>query len=66
MRPETADELGRRKVSNLLDTGARVVAAANPGCALQIEAQSRQAGDPIRVVHPIELIHLSLTGRGAP
>ena len=66
MRPETADELGRRKVSNLLDTGARVVAAANPGCALQIEAQSRQAGDPIRVMHPIELIHLSLTGRGAP
>jgi Fe-S oxidoreductase len=42
-----------------------VVAAANPGCALQIEAHSRDTGEPVEVVHPIELVHRSLIGRPA-
>jgi len=62
MRPEAANELGRRKLENLAATGADVVAAANPGCALQIEAQSRQTGKVMPVVHPMELLELSLLG----
>jgi len=60
--PDTADELGRRKLANLLATEAPFVAAANPGCALQIEAQARNAGEPLRVLHPIEILHMSMTG----
>src|SRR5206468_2388702 len=38
LRPEPAAELGERKARNLLDTGAQMIAAANPGCAVQIRA----------------------------
>ena len=38
VEPEAAAELGARKARNLVATGADVVAAGNPGCALQIAA----------------------------
>ncbi len=57
LNPEPAAELGRRKARNLLDTGAEVVAAANPGCALQIAAHGGQT-----VLHPVELIQMSIEG----
>jgi glycolate oxidase iron-sulfur subunit len=63
LKPEPAGELGRRKVSNLVATGARVVAAANPGCALQIAAHAADLGEELRVVHPMELLHASIEGR---
>jgi glycolate oxidase iron-sulfur subunit len=60
--PEPATELGRRKVKNLLATGAETIAAGNPGCAIQIAAVSEQMGRPLRVLHPIELIQMSIQG----
>ena len=63
LKPEPAAELGRRKVANLVATGARVVAAANPGCALQIAAHAADLGQELRVVHPMELLHASIEGR---
>jgi glycolate oxidase iron-sulfur subunit len=60
--PEPAAELGRRKVENLLATGAETIAAGNPGCAIQIAAVSEQMGHPLRVIHPIELIQMSIQG----
>ena len=62
LNPETADELGRRKVANLAATGAATVAVANPGCALQIEGHSRLSGEPLRTVHPIEVLRRSIEG----
>jgi glycolate oxidase iron-sulfur subunit len=62
LNPEPATELGRRKVNNLLATGAHTIAAGNPGCAIQIAAVSEQMGRPLRVVHPIELIQKSIQG----
>jgi glycolate oxidase iron-sulfur subunit len=62
MQPEAAEKLGARKAANLLATGAQVIAAANPGCTMQIAAHLD--GRPIPVVHPIELLDASL--RGAP
>jgi glycolate oxidase iron-sulfur subunit len=68
LEPEAADELGRRKVANLLATGAKAVAAAeaiaagNPGCAIQIAAVSEDMGRPLRVYHPLELLHMSIQG----
>jgi glycolate oxidase iron-sulfur subunit len=63
LNPEPAAELGVRKARNLLATGARDVAAGNPGCALQIVAHAEALGETVRVFHPVELLHASLEGR---
>jgi glycolate oxidase iron-sulfur subunit len=65
VNPEPAAELGRRKARNLLDTGAEVVVAGNPGCALQIAAHAeRLSGRELRVLHPVELLDMSIRGGG--
>jgi glycolate oxidase iron-sulfur subunit len=63
MQPEAAEQLGKRKAANLLATGAQVIAAANPGCTMQIAAHLD--GRPIPVLHPIELLDRSLAGAPA-
>ena len=60
LKPKPAAELGERKARNLLETGADVVAAANPGCALQIGAHSERLGRRLDVVHPMELLARSI------
>jgi glycolate oxidase iron-sulfur subunit len=62
VQPEAAAELGRRKARNLLDTGAEIVAAANPGCAIQIAAHSERLGHRMPVLHPMELLFESIRG----
>ena len=54
--PEMARRLGERKAANIAATGATWVAAANPGCVMQIQASLRRAGVKTAVVHPIELL----------
>jgi glycolate oxidase iron-sulfur subunit len=61
-QPEAAAELGRRKAANLLATGAQAIAAANPGCALQIAAYLPAGRMPVH--HPMTILDHSL--RGAP
>jgi len=56
-QPEAAAELGRRKAGNLRATGADAIAAANPGCALQIGAY---LDTPI--YHPMTLLDHSFRG----
>ena len=46
VQPEPAAELGRRKAANLAATGAEAIAAANPGCAIQIAAHLDGDGVP--------------------
>jgi glycolate oxidase iron-sulfur subunit len=60
VKPEPAGELGERKARNLLDTGAEAVAAANPGCALQITAHTERLGKALPVLHPMELLARSI------
>jgi glycolate oxidase iron-sulfur subunit len=60
VKPEPAAELGERKARNLLDTGAEAVAAANPGCALQITAHTARLGRELAVYHPMELLAQSI------
>lgn len=60
--PEMADRLGRRKLRNIISTGARVVATANAGCLLQIMRQARMDGEVLKVVHPMDLLDLSYRG----
>ena len=54
--PDTAKELGKRKVANLYDTGADIIATGNIGCLAQIEFHSKDKKSPIRVVHTVELL----------
>ena len=50
--PEMAERLQRRKIDNLLQTGAHIVVTTNPGCILQIQAGLQKAGaGHIRVLH---------------
>lgn len=54
--PAMARRLRERKVDHILATGADCVAAANPGCALHIQAGLAARGSAVRVVHPVELL----------
>jgi glycolate oxidase iron-sulfur subunit len=56
VHPEIADQLLARKVDRILETGARVVAAGNPGCLMQIAKGCRERGVDVEVVHPVELL----------
>jgi glycolate oxidase iron-sulfur subunit len=60
MQPEPAAKLGARKAANLAATGAQAIAAANPGCALQIAAHLEQ---PLPVLHPMTLLDHSIRNR---
>jgi glycolate oxidase iron-sulfur subunit len=62
LQPEVADELGQQKVENLLNTGAELIASANPGCTLQITKHLRLKGKEIAIKHPMELLDYSIRG----
>jgi glycolate oxidase iron-sulfur subunit len=63
VKPDAAAELGRRKAANLLATGAEAIAAANPGCSIQIAAHLEE---PLPVHHPMTLLDLSIRGGNRP
>ncbi|MDQ6777152.1 MAG: heterodisulfide reductase-related iron-sulfur binding cluster [Actinomycetota bacterium] len=60
VQPEAAAELGVRKARNLIDTGAEAIAAGNPGCAAQLDLHLREAGHPLPIYHPVELLWRSI------
>jgi glycolate oxidase iron-sulfur subunit len=55
-QPEMALRLQARKTAAIEQTGAKVVATANPGCALQVAAGLRAAGVRAEVKHIVELL----------
>ncbi len=60
VQPEAAADLGARKAHHLIDTGAQAIAAANPGCAAQLDLHLRQLGCPLPIHHPVELLSRSI------
>jgi glycolate oxidase iron-sulfur subunit len=58
--PAMAEKLGRMKVERIRETGARIVAAGNPGCLMQIAKQAREMGFELEVVHPVDLLARAL------
>ncbi|MCH2125535.1 MAG: (Fe-S)-binding protein [Pirellulaceae bacterium] len=60
--PEMAERLSRRKMKNILSTGARVVVTANTGCLMQIACESRMNQHALKIVHPMDLLDLSYRG----
>lgn len=63
LQPDVANELGEQKVTNLLNTGAKIIASSNPGCSLQIAKHLQLKGEKISVIHPIELLDMSIRGK---
>lgn len=57
LEPETAAVLGAQKARAIIATGAPVVAVANPGCAIQIQAHLDALGAEVRVEHPLQIIN---------
>jgi glycolate oxidase iron-sulfur subunit len=64
MQPEASSTLGARKAANLAALRPQAIAAANPGCVLQIAAHLPDPAPPI--LHPIVLLDASIRGTEVP
>ena len=63
LEPETAQQLGDRKVDNLMSTHSQAVVSANPGCLLQLMSGVRRRGiDTMPAFHLVELLDASIRG----
>ena len=62
MEPESAHEIGERKVDNVLSVGAELLVSANPGCTLQIAKHLRRRGKRLPAAHVVEVIDASIRG----
>jgi glycolate oxidase iron-sulfur subunit len=62
IEPQPANQLGERKAQHILSTHPDVIAMANPGCLLQINAALQRLGERIPMLHPVELVDASIRG----
>ncbi|MEM9150737.1 MAG: (Fe-S)-binding protein [Cyanobacteria bacterium P01_F01_bin.3] len=60
LQPEIAEELGQMKATNLVNTGATLIASSNPGCSLQIKQALEKQGQRVMLKHPMQLLDLSI------
>jgi len=66
LQPDAANQLGDRKVENLMTTNVDAVVSANPGCLLQLMNGLRRRGmKAIPTFHMVELIDASIRGISA-
>ena len=56
IRKQMADDLGDRKASNILATGAIGVVTANPGCHMQLRTSLRRNGSDLPVRHIVDIL----------
>jgi glycolate oxidase iron-sulfur subunit len=54
--PAMAARLLERKLANVARSGAEIVAAANPGCVLQMRAGATRRRLHVAIEHPIDLL----------
>ncbi len=54
-----------RKMQTVKATGAQIVATANPGCLLQLQAGARLHGTGQRVMHVVEILDLAYRNKNA-
>jgi glycolate oxidase iron-sulfur subunit len=67
LEPGVAERLLAEKVARIRETGARTVAAGNPGCLLQIARGCRERNLDVEVVHPVALLARAIArASGAP
>ncbi len=58
-QPEMADRILADKMACIRESGATIIASANPGCLLQLEVGMRRFGIPGRVMQVSQLLDLS-------
>jgi glycolate oxidase iron-sulfur subunit len=61
-----ARELARRKVDNIIATGAQYVVLSNPGCEFQIAAELKRRASPIQVLHLADFLALAASATPFP
>jgi glycolate oxidase iron-sulfur subunit len=61
-QPEMARQLAARKLDNIAASGATTCVAANVGCAMHIQSEANARHQPLKVVHPVELLHRAVFG----
>ncbi|MCS7089058.1 MAG: glycolate oxidase subunit GlcF [Thermoflexales bacterium] len=59
-QPGLAEQLGQRKVRNILATDAEAVATGNIGCLVQLRTHLQRAGKPLPVWHTMEVLAQAL------
>jgi glycolate oxidase iron-sulfur subunit len=65
LQPEMANRLLADKLENATATDATVIASANTGCIIQVQAGLQEIGDPTEVRHVVEILDVAyrLDGR---
>ena len=61
-QPHMARQLLDRKIANLRETGATIIATGNPGCLAWIQQGAQEAGLNVRICHPVELLDEAYKG----
>jgi glycolate oxidase iron-sulfur subunit len=64
VQPDAARELGQRKADNVAATGADLLVAGNPGCAMQIASALAARGAPMPMAHIAEVLDASIRNTG--
>jgi glycolate oxidase iron-sulfur subunit len=64
VQPDAARELGRRKAGNVAATGADLLVAGNPGCAMQIATALAARGAAMPMAHVAEVLDASIRNAG--
>jgi glycolate oxidase iron-sulfur subunit len=64
VQPDAARELGRRKADNVAATGADLLVAGNPGCAMQIASALAARGAAMPMAHIAEVLDASIRNAG--
>jgi glycolate oxidase iron-sulfur subunit len=63
-QPEMATKLAHRKLDRFAETNADVLVSGNIGCTTHLRAAAVERKMPIKIVHPVELVHAAAFGQG--
>jgi glycolate oxidase iron-sulfur subunit len=64
MEPDLSEKVLKRKLDQIKDSGAAILATGNAGCQMQIGAGAHFQGMDLRVCHPVELLDESYRRAG--
>jgi glycolate oxidase iron-sulfur subunit len=64
LEPELSRTVLNEKLKHIKESGAEVLATANPGCHMQIAAGAKLLGLKLKVCHPVELLDESYARAG--
>lgn len=62
LHPEPARELGERKATAVLASGADIMATANPGCWMQVATSLARMGERVPVAHTVQVLDAAIRG----